>query len=808
MIGRAAIFLLLMVGCQVRSREFVSLVDGGRGETRAVVDAVEPDLPPGAERPPDLINPDIPGCNPRPEQCNGLDDDCDRLVDEDFDLNTDPAHCGRCGNTCRFANAFAACSIGRCRLNGCETTFVDLDRLENNGCECGISNEGQEICDGRDNDCDGALDEGFDLDRDPMNCGICGRICQYPHAAPMCGVRMCQMGACDPGFVDLDRSSRNGCEYPCTPSNGSQEICDGKDNDCDGDTDEGDPRVGMRCFPEGMTGCDPTTGSCQGSCGFGAWACAATGLVCANAMLPKPDLCDGQDNNCDGRADEDFDLQNDPRWCGSCTKRCDYPNAVPGCSAGQCTIKFCRTGFVDLDKLMDNGCEYPCAVDGPEVCDGKDNDCDGKTDLDDSDLLYPTVNFCNQVGECGKGPGGGGRYPEPTFPACTTPPGAARPDWTCNYPSTVQLLAPNQVLGEETFCDGLDNDCDGSADEHAKVGMACTDTGLGECKKTGVFRCQADRALSSLCDVTGVPTPPASDEVCDGKDNDCDGVTDEPWDTQAGLGYPTCAGGAACRGVRDDLVHVTASGRNYYIFQYEATRVDATMDMQGSKESRACSRRPTAAGLKPWTLVTLSQATSACTAAGMRLCKVTRSVACSSAPITDDEWGLACSAGLICPNGLPRTYPYACSYDAAVCNGTDKGMDNTVATGSLAMCISPDLDVMTAGEQVASDMSGNVAEWTDDCRGTLNDGTGRRVYTLRGGSYNNLAQGLRCDFMSLAVADNFAFSDTGFRCCSSCAPGLADCSGACVSLGSDSANCGACGKACPAGSTCGNGICR
>jgi hypothetical protein len=57
------------------------------------------------------------------------------------------------------------------------------------------------------------------------------------------------------------------------------------------------------------------------------------------------------------------------------------------------------------------------------------------------------------------------------------------------------------------------------------------------------------------------------------------------------------------------------------------------------------------------------------------------------------------------------------------------------------------------------------------------------------------------------VAEDFTFNDTGFRCCSSCAPGLADCGG-CVSLASDPQNCGACGRACLAGQSCQNGFCR
>jgi hypothetical protein len=104
-------------------------------------------------------------------------------------------------------------------------------------------------------------------------------------------------------------------------------------------------------------------------------------------------------------------------------------------------------------------------------------------------------------------------------------------------------------------------------------------------------------------------------------------------------------------------------------------------------------------------------------------------------------------------------------------------------------------------------MSGNLAEWTDDCRGTLSDGTGRKEYTLRGGSFTSVANALACGFTSLVVAETFSFNDTGFRCCSSCPAGQADC-GTCVSLATDGNNCGACGVVCPGGQSCQNGICR
>jgi formylglycine-generating enzyme required for sulfatase activity len=259
--------------------------------------------------------------------------------------------------------------------------------------------------------------------------------------------------------------------------------------------------------------------------------------------------------------------------------------------------------------------------------------------------------------------------------------------------------------------------------------------------------------------------------------------------------------------VRDDLALVGQGGRPFYIYRYEASRVDATAADEGRLETRACSRQSASGPVRPWSSIRYARAQAACAAAGMRLCRTRRTADCSSSTVSEDEWGAACSAGVTC--GAERQpYPYGCSYSAATCNGDDPDRGAAVATGSRAQCLSSaDLDPGTAEPDRAFDLSGNLAEWTEDCRTVLGDGTGRRAYTLRGGSFRNPPESLRCDFMSTIVAEDFAFDDTGFRCCSSCAPGLGDCGGTCVDQASDPAHCGRCGNSCATG-VCSNGRCQ
>lgn len=68
------------------------------------------------------------------ELCNALDDDCDGMVDEGFDLMADADHCGYCGNVCENANGSTACNAGTCRPV-CVAGAVDCNMNPDDGCE-------------------------------------------------------------------------------------------------------------------------------------------------------------------------------------------------------------------------------------------------------------------------------------------------------------------------------------------------------------------------------------------------------------------------------------------------------------------------------------------------------------------------------------------------------------------------------------------------------------------------------------------------------------------------------------------------
>jgi hypothetical protein len=379
----------------------------------------------------------------------------------------------------------------------------------------------QEVCDGVDNDCDLAEDEGFpdsdwdgikncvdsddDGDGDPDETD-CEKLNPLIHAGALelcdnidndCddktdedfGTTTCGKGLC----THVVPICENGIVLSCDPLEGTElETCDNLDNDCDGlvDEDLGTTTCGLgicyKTIPNCVAGqpqqCDPVAGAeadlcdgldndCDGktdeelgtiSCGQGACfhtiqACVGgEEMVCNPFAGAQPESCDGIDNDCDG--DKDEDLGTVACGQGACLHEMDY------CGAGKVAICNAFLGA------------------SPEVCDGFDNDCDS---LVDEDLLPIT---------CGQG------ICQNTVPACIE-----------GIPQSCDPLLG--ALPEQ--CDGFDNDCDGIIDE----GLGMSTCGVGQCLHT-VDNCVDGQEQD--CD----PLEGAGDESCDAEDNDCDGTAD------------------------------------------------------------------------------------------------------------------------------------------------------------------------------------------------------------------------------------------------------------------------------------------
>jgi formylglycine-generating enzyme required for sulfatase activity len=116
------------------------------------------------------------------------------------------------------------------------------------------------------------------------------------------------------------------------------------------------------------------------------------------------------------------------------------------------------------------------------------------------------------------------------------------------------------------------------------------------------------------------------------------------------------------------------------------------------------------------------------------------------ADATQSQWHRACSAGGTQP------YPYGDVYDRDACNGVERGAGDALPVGQLADC--------EGGYPGIFDLSGNIWEWEDACDGF----DGASNCRMRGGSFNDVAFGLRCSADPIPGRLSHA-NDLGFRCC-------------------------------------------
>ena len=751
---------------------------------------------------PDLFGQTCVISNTGVEICDGLDNDCNGVVDDvsPTKLAADPNNCGVCGKICNFTGQkqFGVCDstsgTPTCKPGACLPGFVDTDGDPSNGCDyaCTPTNGGVELCDNLDNNCDKVIDEGFMKATDPLNCGGCGIVCPAisGNSVGSCVGSMCQAPICNAGYKNLDGNPLNGCEYQCPVFPTVPETCNNVDDDCDGVKDNAPTDVGVPCSNfcgivaacvAGNTCSFPLSTnhglSCYGQCMPGATICSAGNKICQAAPpLPALEKCNGTDDNCDGQIDEGFNTQTDPLNCNACGNKCTATSNLASvlaykCTTGSCGIQACTPGFRDLNGVFADGCEYQCPVypTTTESCNGKDDDCDGLVDEiagtpgPSPSFITAPGNFCFQGSICSG-----------AAPVCC---GAA--GWLCDYKSTnagieIQEAAPlackrasdgasrqaGTLVFSELKCDNLDGDCrNGADDSFLQKGKACT-VGVGKCAGASNFvcggtsvvgACAGSTAGTVCCPTAAVPANAAAEE-CNGADDNCDGQIDER--------TPSAVGGPYLAGYVDRFVKVS-SAPNLWVYAYEASRLDSTSLIGGTNSAgRACSK-PT---VVPWSSVTRPQAAAACNTIVLSDGS-TRARLCSST-----EWQNTCESFVAKTN----SYSYSSAatvYLSGACNDVNRqaspavwvtGFDN----GKAKKCYT---DYAAAGK--VADLSGNLMEWTSTS--VLVGAT--TYYKVRGGAFNSPSDGTppdgtSCEFDFNILPDTFANSDVGFRCCADVAP--------------------------------------
>jgi hypothetical protein len=268
------------------------------------------------------------------------------------------------------------------------------------------------------------------------------------------------------------------------------------DEDCDGEVDE--DALGALTWYTDADG-DGWGGEAYVACerGDGALVGGDCDDGAADVNPDAHETCDDRDEDCDGAIDEDAS--------GALTWYAD----ADGDGWGDTPVVACEQGELALDAGdCDDGDadRFPGA---PEWCDGEDDDCDGVVDEDAVDA--PTW-YVDADGD------GVGAAP---YVACEAGDAVAT-GGDCDDAD------PGAFPGGVESCDGRDDDCDGETDEEGGATWFVDGDGDGFGAEAFVA-CEPGSgiAVAGDCDDSDATVLPGGTERCNGRDDDCDGTSDE-----------------------------------------------------------------------------------------------------------------------------------------------------------------------------------------------------------------------------------------------------------------------------------------
>ncbi len=426
----------------------------------------------------------------QPPDVSGIGGDCD---------DTDPAYNPGADETCDGTVDF-----------NCDGSVGSDDRDADGVLACDDCNDGDaainpsatEVCDGADNDCDGTVDVNA---ADATDWYMDGDTDGYGDPATT-------ITACSalPGYV-ADGGDCDDSDDTIHP--GAAELCDSVDTDCDGLTDDPDSTDALTWYADvdADTYGDPavSTTACSQPSGY-----SADDTDCddssAGSYPGADEYCDGDDNDCNGTVDDDYALDA-PTWYDDAdgdgygdasvyTVACDAP-----------------TGTVADDTDCDDATAttYPGAT---EYCDGVDSDCNGTLD-DDYAADAPTWYADSDADTWGD--------INVTQDACDQPSGYVADSTDCDDSSA------GSYPGATEYCDGEDNDCNGTVDDSyavdAPTWYADADAdSYGDLASSQRACSQPAGTVSDAtdCDDGSAAVNPAAAEVCNSIDDNCDAVTD------------------------------------------------------------------------------------------------------------------------------------------------------------------------------------------------------------------------------------------------------------------------------------------
>jgi hypothetical protein len=404
----------------------------------------------------------------RSEVCNSLDDNCNAQVDEGLATSNYYVDLDADGYGATGSMPLASCGP----VSGRVTNNTDC-----NDSNSMIRPNAVELCNGVDDNCDTLIDNGvssqnYYVDSDGDGYGAAGSVPQSSCMAVAGRVTN-----------NLDCNDMNSAVRPT-----ATEVCNLIDDNCNLQTDEG--LTYLTYYPDvDGDGYGAASGSPQSSCAPVSGKVTNNGDcndANSNVRPGVAEVCNGVDDDCAGGVDNGLPTQN--YYVDADTDGFGSSAGSPLASCGPVSGRVPNNS----DCNDGNSAIKPTAA---ELCNGVDDNCAGGVDEGN--------------------PGGGG--------ACSTgQSGVCGPGTLTCVSATVTCV--RNVGPTSEVCNGLDDNCNGTVDDgFTGLGAACS-AGQGVCLRSGTNVCNM-AGTAVVCSATaGSPTAAA----CDGLDNDCDGITDEP----------------------------------------------------------------------------------------------------------------------------------------------------------------------------------------------------------------------------------------------------------------------------------------
>ena len=429
----------------------------------------------------------------------------------------------RCVTILLFAGTQAACDYGVADMDG--DGFPGLEDCDDLDPE--VHPGAIEVCDGIDNDCDGRLDGATASDAlswylDADGDGYGSELYKKPSCRQPSGM-VAAAGDCD--------------DLVAAVNPGAAELCDGIDNDCDDQVDEDGAPEASWCLDndgDGFGDARLCVASCAAPSGY-----VDNGDDCddygpdAASTWPGAAALDGPDACC---KDDDGDGYGDARPANPAVTAgsdCDddallvHPGAAELDSVTACCQDSDDDGYGDAqpsDFAVEPGsdCDDADAEVRPgaiEVCNGYDDDCDGLTDDDDESLDSSTASSWYADSDLD-----GYGDPAVSHTSCVSPADYVANDDDCDDREPLAWSGAGEV------CDGVDNDCDGEADNGASDATEWYPDadgdgfGDGDCPLSACGEPAGYVSDDQDCDDSDPAVNPLATEICgDAIDQDCDG---------------------------------------------------------------------------------------------------------------------------------------------------------------------------------------------------------------------------------------------------------------------------------------------